>query len=92
MINTNKLKLVLAAFRKDFHVKSPDEGNLTHWEAEQYKWIAVKHFQEHWDIDAPDFEAMFTEATAKHVNLLVSQNYFPRGIVFMWRLLKELIL
>ena len=81
MINVNKLNQVLSAFRKDFHVKKQNEDNLTHWEAEKYKWIAVKHFQDHWDIEASDFAAMFTEATAKHINLLVSVNYFPRGMI-----------
>ena len=30
---------------------------------EYYKWEAVKHFQENWDIDASDFASMFKEAT-----------------------------
>ena len=31
----------------------------THWENEKYKWEAIKHFQDHWDINADDFCEMF---------------------------------
>ena len=81
MFNKDKLALVLAAYRKAFHEKKPELRNQSHWEDEQYKWIAVKHFQDHWNIDADDFGAMFMEATAKHYNLLASQNYYPRGMI-----------
>lgn len=37
---------------------------------EYYKWEAVKHFQDHWDIDAPDFAAMFKEALRESSNLI----------------------
>lgn len=29
---------------------------------EVYKWEALSHFQEHWDIDAPDFGKMYQES------------------------------
>lgn len=81
MINAEKMSHVLAAYRQAFHTPDPDNYNLTGWQKEQYKWIAVKHFQEHWDIDAPDFVAMFKKATAKTGNLLSSMNYFPRNMI-----------
>jgi len=81
VISDEKLKHVLAAYRKDFHRKDPAKKNQTHWEAERYKWIAVKHFQEKWDIEAEDFVAMFKDATSKCYNLLDSMNYFPRGMI-----------
>lgn len=37
---------------------------------EYYKWEAVKHFQDHWDIDAPDFAGMFKEALKESYNLI----------------------
>ena len=80
MINYDKLHQVLAAYRRDFYKNIYGDKN-TRWEDEQYKWIAVKHFKDHWDIDAPDFASMFMEATAKHANLLVSMNFFPRGMI-----------
>ena len=81
MINAEKMSHVLAAYRQAFKTPDPENGNQTGWEKEQYKWIAVKHFQENWDIDAPNFVAMFKEATAKTENLLTSMNYFPRGMI-----------
>ncbi len=81
MINTDKLKQVLAAYRENFHRPNPNLGNKTHWDDEQYKWIAVKHFQDHWDLEAADFAAMFKEATAKTANLLAAQNFFPGGMI-----------
>ena len=79
MINSKKLKLVLNSYRKDFYRKNED--NNTHWENEKYKWVAIKHFQDHWNIDAENFTEMFKEATSKCYNLLNSQNYFPRGMI-----------
>lgn len=37
---------------------------------EYYKWKAVKHFQDHWNIDALDFAAMFKEALRESSNLI----------------------
>lgn len=51
------------------------------WDDEKYKWKAVKHFQDNWDIDAADFGAMFTEATKEHHNLLSSGNYYARKMI-----------
>ena len=51
------------------------------WEDEEYKWKAVQHFQNHWDIDSDDFEEMMKESTSKHFNLLGSGNYFPIGVL-----------
>ena len=52
-----------------------------YWDWEKYKWEAVKHFQDNWDIDAEDFGAMFMEATKKHSNLLASGMYYPQGVI-----------
>ena len=46
MINTEKLRSVLESYKKDFKRQ---------WHEEKYKWEAVKHFQDHWDINASDF-------------------------------------
>ncbi len=47
------------------------------WSEEKYKWEAVKHFQDFWDINASDFVDMFVQATSKTYNLLASSYYFP---------------
>ncbi|MDD4518799.1 MAG: restriction endonuclease, partial [Limnochordia bacterium] len=73
MINTEELKAILVEYKKDFVSQL--------WDNEKYKWEAVKHFQEHWDINAADFLNMFWQATDKTANLLASMNYFPRGMI-----------
>ena len=44
-------------------------------ENEVYKWYAIDHFQQHWDINAADFYEMFKESFKKRGNL-VHQNPF----------------
>ena len=41
---------------------------------ERYKWVAVKHYKDHWDIEAPNFAEMVEQAFAKAGNLLTSAN------------------
>ena len=49
---------------------------------EYYKWEAVKHFQDHWDIDAENFSEMFKEAVSKTSNLINNHIVQPaNGIV-----------
>ena len=72
VIDHSKLQEVITAYKKYFP---------THIGDEIYKWKAVKHFQDKWDIDAPDFIQMFWDATALFDNLLTSVNHFPRGMV-----------
>ncbi|UED72212.1 AAA family ATPase [Brevibacillus sp. DP1.3A] len=73
MIDLEKLKAVLVNYKRDFVSQQ--------WKNELYKWEAVKHFQDHWDITAPNFAEMFTKATDKTSNLLASMNNFPRGMI-----------
>ena len=56
-----KIKGLIDLYKADFERIDSEE---------RYKWIAVKHFQDNWDIDAPDFAGMLSRAFAKHVNLL----------------------
>lgn len=51
---------------------------------EIYKWIAVKHFQDHWNIDAVDFGSMIQTALYQTGNLLASKQYYPRGTIEMF--------
>ncbi|MEK5268730.1 AAA family ATPase [Weizmannia sp. FSL W8-0401] len=75
MINKNSLAAVIAAYKQNFP---------THWEDEKYKWEAVQHFQDHWDINASDFLEMFTKATDKTNNLLAPLNNYPRRMIQMF--------
>jgi len=72
MIDIVKLKPILAGYKDYF---------LSHWDDEKYKWEAVKHFQEYWNIDAEDFGEMFKEATDKTSNLLASGYAYPKGMI-----------
>ncbi|WP_426349384.1 DUF3883 domain-containing protein [Alloiococcus sp. CFN-8] len=55
---------------------------------EIYKWKAVKHFQDTWDIDAVDFSAMLDMSLKKTSNLMSAGNYYPRRMI-KWAAIKE---
>lgn len=73
MIDTNEMSRVLTAYKKDF--------NKFLWKNEQFKWKAVKQFQNNWDIDAPDFTAMLDKAFARTESLLASVHSYPLGMI-----------
>lgn len=72
MLNYDKLAEIVEEYKAEF----PER-----WEDEKFKWVAVKHFQENWDINAADFLDMFSRATEKTYNLLTSRMFFPRGMM-----------
>lgn len=64
MVSTyGKIREIVGLYKADF-LRIDSE--------ERFKWIAVKHFQDNWDIDDPDFASMLERSFAKHVNLLDS--------------------
>lgn len=69
---TEKIKEVIALYKADFERIDSEE---------RYKWIAVKHFQDNWDIDVPDFADMLERSFAKHVNLLDAGVARPLGVL-----------
>lgn len=73
MFDQSRLKDVLISYKQNFVP--------THWEEEKYKWEAVKWFQSHWDINAPDFAAMLSCSLEKTYNLLTSANNYPKGMI-----------
>lgn len=75
MINYDKLSKIVAEYKQSFE---------KHWSEENYKWIAVKHFQDNWNIKALDFVEMFANATEMAGNLLTSKMFFPRGMVLKY--------
>lgn len=72
MIDLEKLKPILEGYKAYFP---------SHWDDEKYKWEAVKHFQDSWNIDAENFGDMFKLATDKTFNLLASGYAYPRGMI-----------
>ena len=73
MFDQKKYESALAGFKQDFVGRQ--------WPNEKYKWEAVKWFQDHWDVNAPDFAGMLSEALNKTYNLLASMNNFPRRMI-----------
>ncbi|MDD6338564.1 MAG: AAA family ATPase [Lentisphaeria bacterium] len=65
------LKEILGRYKTDFDQQ---------WKEEQYKWEAVKCFQDNWQIDAADFLSMMKAAFAKKGNLLDTNGNYP----FAW--------
>ena len=72
MIDLEKLKPILEGYKVYFP---------SHWDDEKYKWEAIKHFRDHWDIVAENFGDMFKQATDKTFNLLASGYAYPRGMI-----------
>ena len=73
MINFDKLKPVLAGYLTYFPKYFPH--------GEDFKWEAVQHFRNHWDLNAQDFGAMFKEATSKVDALLDTGYAYPRAMI-----------
>lgn len=49
---------------------------------EIFKWQAVKHFQDNWDIDAEDFPTMLDKSLEKTSSLLAANMFFPRKMIW----------
>ena len=73
MFDAFRLKEVLVEYKRDFVA--------TQWGNERYKWEAVKHFQDNWDVNAPDFAGMLERLLSKTYNLLASMNNFPARMI-----------
>lgn len=69
MIEQTRLNNYLDVYKRDF-------TDLV-WPSEKYKWQAVKHFQDNWDVQTNDFTTMLETSLAKTDNLLVSAGNFP---------------
>ena len=73
MFNKNKLQSVLTDYKK-----SLASG---WWGDEQFKWEAIKCFQDNWNINATNFAEMLDRALSKTSVLLGSFNKFPRRMI-----------
>ena len=72
MIDKAKLADIITSYKEYFP---------SHWKDERYKWEAVKHFQDHWDINADDFQSMLEASLDKTYNLLTSGYFYAKGMV-----------
>lgn len=73
MFDKALLKKVLTQYKEVFV--------STQWPDEKFKWEAIKHFQDNWDIKAPNFADMLTNSLAKTYGLLASLNNFPARMI-----------
>lgn len=72
MIDVNKSIPIIEGYKEYFP---------KHWEDEKYKWKAIKHFQDNWDIKAEDFAQMLNRSLGKSSNLLASINNYPKRMI-----------
>lgn len=73
MSEKSKLRLVLDEYKKQFVEII--------WPKEKYKWEAVKHFHDNWNLESDDFATMLSNALAKVDKLVKSGSYFPIGMI-----------
>src|SRR5690554_2747668 len=71
-MNQQLIKTYLKSYKENFSSINTKE---------LYKWVAVKQFQDHWDIDTDDFYGMLETALSKVKNLMVSSNYYPKRMI-----------
>lgn len=67
-----KIRFIIAHYKANF---------ATTDEQERYKWEAIHWYKQHWNIDAPDFAKMLTDAFAKASTLLASSMYYPYRMI-----------
>ncbi len=75
-MNKDNLRSIIANYMENFEMINNEQCR------EYYKWEAVKHFRDNWDIDAPDFAGMFKESVRKTWILINNRIVQPtNGIV-----------
>ena len=72
MFNKNILKNYVAEYKENFmEIRYGKEHR------EIYKWEAVEHFHNNWNIEAVNFSEMIKESVSKTYNLLTAAMFFP---------------
>lgn len=59
---------------------------LCRWSEEQYKWEALKIFQENWNIEALDFKEMYDRSFYNKTssNLWANPHWFPKSVMLQF--------
>lgn len=73
MFDKIRLKNVLVEYKRRFVREQ--------WTDENFKWEAVKCFQDNWDVNADDFSGMLKKSLSKTDALLASPNNFPAQMI-----------
>ncbi len=76
MFDKQRLHEILEEYKSNYF--------LSHFPDENFKWKAIKVFQDNWDIDAEDFPEMLNKALSRTYGLLTSQNNFPKGMIIIF--------
>ena len=71
-LNMENLNKVISTYKKAFNIWFPDEV---------YKWKASKTYKENWNLEANDILDMINKSFADTGNLLMSNMYFPFGMI-----------
>ena len=74
MFDKTRFQDALAKYKQDF-------VDTRWWDAERFKWEAVKCFEDNWDINASNFAEMLTKSLSKTFGLLASMNNFPAKMI-----------
>ena len=74
-MNLKKVKEIVDSYKRHFHAINKEEI---------YKWRAVKHFQDNWNIDSENFAGMLENSLAYANNLLASGQYFPKRMIVQY--------
>ena len=74
-MEVKKLQAKIEAF-KSFLKKDRNLGEV-------YRWEAMSHFKDHWNIDAPDFGKMYDESLSSQVTqrLWKRENWRPKEVM-----------
>ncbi len=72
MFEQARFQAALMQYKKEFS---------SNWKKENYKWKAVKCFQDNWDITRKDFAQMLSDSFAQTRNLLASRQNYPASTI-----------
>lgn len=67
-----KIRFVISRYKQEFALVDKQE---------RFKWEAIGWYQQHWNIDAPDFASLLKTAFQKSTVLLASGMYYPLKMI-----------
>ena len=76
MFDKIRLKEILVEYKKRFVQKQ--------WPDENFKWEAVKCFQDNWDVNADDFSGMLKKSLSKSAFIKIKSLRTPRIWTLPW--------
>lgn len=70
-----KVRFVISRYKQEFALVDKQE---------RFKWEAIGWYQQHWNIDAPDFASMLKTAFQESSVLLASGMYYPLKMIHLF--------